>query len=360
MNIDRLIYGILQNAGIPYAAVRVYKDHCCLYSLNYCATGREKLNMYSLTKPVTAVCGLKLVENGAISLSDPVAKYVPAAADAYIIKDGKKVTVGDKMTIEHLFTMSSGLSYMVNDEVRELLKRKNNAASTEEVVNEMFRAPLCFEPGERFMYGFSHDVLGLVIEKASCRPFAEFVKRTVFEPIDMFDSGFHDTLDTLDVLGQYKYVDGSLTAVGSENTMSLGKYYESGGAGLISTVEDYIKFADMLASGGIGYNGYRILKEDTVNIMRSGRMKYLRINNSFTCIQGGDYDYGCGVRVRTKSTEWGLPKGEFGWDGAAGSYVMVDPVNRISVVIGMNLLLWTDVFMGKHLEIVKAVYDEIV
>ena len=157
-----------------------------------------------------------------------------------------------------------------------------------------------------------------------------------------------------------KRTGGSLTAVGSENTMSLGKYYESGGAGLISTVEDYIKFADMLASGGIGYNGYRILKEDTVNIMRSGRMKNLHINNSFTCIQGGDYDYGCGVRVRTKPTEWGLPKGEFGWDGAAGSYLMVDSVNRISVVIGMNLLLWTDVFMGKHLEIVKAVYDEIV
>lgn len=357
MNIDRKIYGILQNAGIPYAAIRVYKDHCCLYSLNYCATGREKLNMYSLTKPLTAVCGLKLIENGVINFSDPVAKYVPAAADAYVIKDGKKVTVGDKMTLEHLFTMSSGLSYTVNEEVRKLLKVTDNSASTEDVVNAMFKAPLCFEPGERFMYGFSHDVLGLVIEKASCRSFAEFMKKTVFEPLDMFDSGFHNNVD---VLGQYKYVDGALTAVGSENTMSLGKNYESGGAGLISTVEDYIKFADMLASGGIGYNSYRVLSEESVELMRTGKMGGLNINNSFTCIQGNDYDYGYGVRVRTKSTEWGLPAGEFGWDGAAGSYVMVDPVNRISVVIGMNMLLWTDVFMGKHLEIVKAVYNEIV
>ena len=354
MNADRKIYGILQSAGVPYAVVRVYKDHCCLYALNYCATGKEKLNMYSCTKPVTAVCGLKLIENGVISFNDPVAKYIPAARDAYVIKDGRKKSVGKKMTVEHLFTMSSGLSYTVN--ITELLKKTENAPSTEQVINELFKAPLMFEPGERFMYGFSHDVLGLVIEKASGRPFSEFVKKTVFEPLDMFDSGFHNTLD---VMGQYRYINGALMPLGSENTMSMGKNYESGGAGLISTAEDYIKFADMLASNGTGYNGYRILSEDTVRLMRSCKMKDLSINNSFTCIQGSDYDYGYGVRVRTNAAEWGLPAGEFGWDGAAGSYMMVDPVNRISVVIGMNLLSWTDVFLGKHLEIVKSVYSEI-
>lgn len=356
MNLDRIIYGILQDAGIPYAAVRIYKDHCCLYSLNYCATGKEKLNMYSCTKPLTAVCGLKLIENGVISFSDPVARYIPAAAEAYVTVDGKKKIVGENLKIEHLFTMSSGLSYGINGEVKELLKKTNNSATTEEVISAMFKAPLMFEPGNRFMYGFSHDVLGLVIEKASGRPFSKFVKRNIFEPLDMYDSGFHNTPD---VMGQYRYTDGKIEALGNENTMSLGENYESGGAGLISTAEDYIKFADMLASNGTGYNGYRVLNEETVKLMHTEKMKNLNVKNSFTCIQGDDYDYGYGVRVRTKATEWGLPAGEFGWDGAAGSYVLIDPVNRISVFIGMNLLAWTDVFTGKHLEIVKAVYNEI-
>lgn len=113
--------------------------------------------------------------------------------------------------------------------------------------------------------------------------------------------------------------------------------YESGGAGLVFTVEDYIRFADALACGGISANGYQVVKEETLQKLVSKQFKTISVNNGFTCVQGEDYGYGLGGRVRGKTTEWGLNKGEFGWDGAAGAYVMVDPEKKVSVFIGMHL-----------------------
>ena len=89
------------------------------------------------------------------------------------------------------------------------------------------------------------------------------------------------------------------------------------------------------------------------------RLTKICIDGGFTCLQGNDYGYGLGVRTRTVATEWGLPVGEFGWDGAAGSYLLADPKNKISVFIGMHLKSWPKVFVGKHLEIVKRIYEEL-
>ncbi|MBR6795040.1 MAG: serine hydrolase, partial [Clostridia bacterium] len=80
--------------------------------------------------------------------------------------------------------------------------------------------------------------------------------------------------------------------------------------------------------------------------------------NQFTCLQGRDYGYGFGVRVRKVATDWGLPQGEFGWDGAAGSYLMIDPINKVSIVMGMNVKGWPSIFQDKHLEIVKLIYEK--
>ena len=136
------------------------------------------------------------------------------------------------------------------------------------------------------------------------------------------------------------------------------KAYESGGAGLSSTVEDYSLFAEALACGGTGKNGYQVIKKETVALLCSKQLDGLSLNNAFTCIQGDDYDYGLGVRIRNKDTAWGLEKGEFGWDGAAGSYVMVDPKREVSVFIGMHVLDWPTIFMEKHLQIVEQLYKE--
>ena len=102
-------------------------------------------------------------------------------------------------------------------------------------------------------------------------------------------------------------------------------------------------------------NDCRLLKEGTVELLRQETIASLGVDNSLTCVQGDEYGYGLGVRVRKKTTEWGLPIGEFGWDGAAGTYIMVDPINKISVVIGMHLRGWPNVFRGEHLRLVQCV-----
>ena len=113
-----------------------------------------------------------------------------------------------------------------------------------------------------------------------------------------------------------------------------------------------------MACDGVAANGYQVLRKETLQQLVLGHLKEISVNNGFTCIQGEDYGYGLGVRVRQKTTDWGLSKGEFGWDGAAGSYVMVDPKKKISVFIGMHLRNWPAVFVGKHLEIVEKIYRE--
>lgn len=139
--------------------------------------------------------------------------------------------------------------------------------------------------------------------------------------------------------------------------MILSKNYESGGAGLISTVEDYAKFSRFLAQGGVNVMGERLLGESYIKLMASEQVGKIAVKNNFTCGQCDDYGYGFGVRVRKYPAKWGLPQGEYGWDGAAGSYQMIDPKNKISIVIGMNILGWSYLFTGEHLEIVRAIYD---
>ena len=97
----------------------------------------------------------------------------------------------------------------------------------------------------------------------------------------------------------------------------------------------------------------------TPTILTSEQLKEISISNNFACVQGGDYGYGLGVRIRQKPTEWGLNKGEFGWDGAAGSYVMMDPNKKVSIFIGLHLRNWPVSFMGKHLPIVEKIYTEL-
>ena len=124
-------------------------------------------------------------------------------------------------------------------------------------------------------------------------------------------------------------------------------------------MEDYAKFALAMANDGKGENGAQILKPETIKDIYSPVLASISVNNGFTCVQGKDYGYGLGVRTRIRETEWGLPKGEFGWDGAAGSYLMVDPVNKVTVVVGMHIRNWTPIFSGEHLKIVELIYKHI-
>jgi len=346
--------------GIPYLDVIVHKDNKELlryYNAKGGASGKEKLFMYSCTKPLTVASAIKLVEDGRLSLETPVEDIIPAYRDVYLEKDGVRRAPKTKMTVRHLFTMTAGLTYNGGMyPIEEAYQNRGEKSATLAIAESFAKAPLQSEPGEIFRYSLCHDVLGAVIECVSGMRFSEYMKKVILDPLGMHDTYFTNPNNPEAAELYASSNDGVISRVEKVNSLVYRDGYESGGAGLISTVEDYAKFAAMLAAGGVGADGVRVLSEGSVRALREQQISSVSVESGFTCVQGEEYGYGLGVRTRTEPTEWGLPVGEFGWDGAAGSYLMVDPVNKISVVVGMHVRGWPPVFRGKHLEIVKQVY----
>ena len=345
--------------GVPYCDVLCSKGNGevfrCIYGEN--ATGKEYLRMYSCSKPVTAIAAMILAERGLLHFDDEAEKYIPELSGAFLINgSGQKVFPRKKITVRHLLTMTAGFSYDVNTVPIRKLQKDNPFASLKDFISTFVQSPLSFEPGEEFRYGLCYDVLAGVIEAAAEKKFSEFVKENIFQPLEMGDSYFDNRIASCSEMYQAEE-NGKISLADAKNHLILSQNYESGGAGLISTVEDYAKFARFLALGGVNARGERLLGESYLKLMASEQTEKIAIKNNFTCVQGDDYCYGFGVRVRKRATDWGLPPGEYGWDGAAGSYLMIDPKNKISIVIGMNILGWPYVFSGKHTEIVHAIYN---
>lgn len=354
---------LIADKGIPYLDICMSKGEKILFrhfaSKDRKATGRERLFLFSCSKPLTVIGAMRLIEEGKLGLDDEVEKYLPAFANAFTLDErGNRLPVKTKMTVRHLFTMSGGLSY--NTQTEEICKVKaqtDGKGTTEEFVNAFARTPLLFDPGERFEYSLCHDVLAAVAEKAAGKRFSQYMQEAVFSPLGMQDTGFHtESAGMADMY--FCQPSGDIKQMEPQNGLVLGENYDSGGAGVIGTVDDYVKFAQALACDGVANNGYRLIGAETLKAVRTPQHTAMSVKNSFTCIQGEDYAYGLGMRTRKKETEWGLPVGEFGWDGAAGTYLMVDPERKISVVIGMHLMEWPHVFVGEHLQLVKCLYED--
>ena len=361
MTTQEFIEQLRQETGVPYIDVICKEKHETIfrYASGEGVTGKELLHMYSCSKVITAVAALRLVEEGKLSLEDKVCTYLPEIEQAFVVNEnGEKRIVGQDMTVRHLFTMTAGFTYnLATEPIQQLIKESDGKAILREFIPKFVETPLSFVPGEKFQYSLCHDVLAAVVEVVSGKRFSAYIKETIFDPLGMSNSCFDNSEEG--VFEMYAAsVTGEISLHKDGKLLMPTKSYESGGAGLASTVEDYSLFAEALACGGKGKNGYQVIKEETLALLCTEQFKGLSLNNGFTCIQGDDYNYGLGVRVRCKDTDWGLEKGEFGWDGAAGSYVMVDPKREISVFIGMNVLNWPAVFMGKHLQIVEQIYKE--
>ena len=360
--IDKLI----EEKKLPLLDVIVYKNHEPIYRHWGSHSGKfgdkELLCMFSCTKVLTAVSGMKLIEEGKIALDDPVSKYIPAFAEAYTLdENGEKRP--EVIKVRHLFTMSSGFDYKIAiPEIVKLSKEEYDTASTIDVISQLLKKPLNFSPGKNFLYSLSHDALGALIEAVEGITLAEYMEKNIFEPLGMKNSTMksesyinnppinHDIIP-----GGYEVEKGN-----TYKHFHPTKNYSSGGAGLISTAEDLAIFADTLAAGGKAKDGYQLMNPETIEKMKEIHFLAIDVNNNYTCVQGKDYGYGLGVRVRTAPLECGIPKGEFGWDGAAGSYILVDTDNGISITMGMNIMNWPEVFRGEHLAIAKLIYRELI
>ncbi len=359
---EKYIDGLI-GERVPYLDVAVYREHRELFR-HYAGlspvSGKELLYMYSCTKPMTVTCAMRLIEEGRLHLSDRVGDILPAFRGAHLRDgEGNERPPREAPTVRHLLTMSVGLCYDGGRyyPIARALEERGERTPTRAVIDCLPESPLLFEPGERFQYSLCHDVLGAVIEEASGMRFSDYMRKVLIEPLGMENTRFGAPRNE-EIADIYTADDdGTVRRTEKENGLIFAAGYESGGAGLISTVDDYARFTDMLASGGTAASGERILSEESLRLMRTPVFSGISIDGGFTCVQGREYGYGLGVRTRTVATPWGLPVGEFGWDGAAGSYIMADPVNKISVTMGMHVMNWPAVFRGEHLEIVRRVYE---
>ena len=295
--------------------------------------------LYSATKPVTCAALLHLMEQGAFALSDPVSRFLPEFG-AVRLRGNRPVPV--PITMEHLFTMTAGLNYDLETQAIQQAAA-GGLAPTRKIVRAMAETPLSFVPGERWQYSLCHDVLCAVAEVITGEKFRDFVRRVIFSPLGMSDSfyGIPGEAENARMASLYRYSDESRTSrkIGRGCTFILGKEHDSGGAGMVSSAEDYIRFADALAAGGIGENGARILSPETVELMRENRLTPAAARSmDWPHLRG--YGYGLGVRTMMDPAASGAktPLGEFGWGGAAGAILIVEPRSRTAVYYAQHTL----------------------
>ena len=299
----------------------------------------------SMSKVITVAGIMQLYEKGLFKMWDPVYEYLPGFKDPKVAKekeDGSYEIVDAKgqVTMRQLFTMTSGVPYGWGDTAAgriRIEKEKEWEESGEpcpgavEYANLVGQLPLAFEPGERWMYGFSIDVLGAVIEVLSGKTLGEYLKENIFDPLGMKDTGFFVPEGKMGRVATLYYINEGLKP--QERWYESKKpEFESGGGGLYSTVHDYSRFAQMLLHGGT-LDGVRILGRKTVDLISTDHLTPEQRKGDSWDTQRG-YGYGLGVRVMTNPELAGIngSVGEWGWDGAFGNWFCVDPKEDLTCV----------------------------
>lgn len=324
--------------GIPGFDLIVYKDgECVLRNIGGYADkenkipmqGKEKFHIYSCSKLLTCVAAMQLWEKGMFSLEDKLSDYLPAFKEMTVKTENGIEKAKNPIFIHNLFSMTSGMNYnLKTPALLEYYGDGGNPCPTLEVVNLLAKTPLEFEPGEKWKYSLSHDVLAGLVEVLSGEKFEIYVKKNIFDPLGMVHSDFlHPVEDWEGFAKKYRYNKETGEFMPTrKNAYRPGDAYASGGAGCVSTVEDYIKFLEALRIGDV------ILKKDTIALMATDR---LTENQRSTYSYGnGAIGYGLGMRAPRND-----PKHtEFGWAGAAGAYASVDPVNNISFYYSQHVL----------------------
>ncbi len=321
--------------------------------------------LFSCTKVITCLAAMRLVEEGRLRLEDTLDKYLPEFANMKVkAGDGQIVDAKNKITILHLFTMSAGFTYdFGTPEFMEA--RANPKASTREIVSVLSRTPLEFEPGTNYRYSLCHDVLAAVIEVVSGMTFGDYLDMIMFTPLGIKNMGFHlSPSDEKRMTVQYSYdsVFNKATANAPYNNYCLSDKYESGGAGLYSNLSDYSKIIDAVANDGEAENGYRLLKKETVAMLGVNRLTTDAQFRTYTQSPRW-YGYGYGLCGRVMMNPLAsLSKsnvGEFGWDGAACSYAIIDPCEKLSVFLTTHVRGSSYLYERAHPCIRNLIYEAI-
>ncbi|MGG3456244.1 serine hydrolase domain-containing protein [Paenibacillus rhizolycopersici] len=304
--------------------------------------------LYSMTKPITATAIMILLERGKIDLFDPVSTYLPGFMNQRVEKNGELIPATREVNLHDLLNMTSGLIYdgpnQTGQHTQALFQELGirlfgqDPMSTTEFANRLGQGPLAFEPGSSWAYGTSADVLGAIVEAVSGMRYGDFLKKEIFEPLEMNDTGFWLPEESRNRLvhtyqdngegGLKLYMDNHLGII---HEMDRKPAFESGGAGLASTIEDAAKFTTMLLNGG-NLNGVQLLRPRTVQYLTSASLSDAQQKSFDSWHTLCGHSYGKQMRILTDAGQAGVigSQGEYGWDGWLGAYFCNSPQDRLT------------------------------
>ena len=322
--------------GVPGFDLAVYKSGECIwrYMNGYADlenkirhTGKERYNIYSCSKVITCVAALQLWEKGLFSLEDKFSLYMPEFEKMTVRTNEGIKEAKNPILVKHLFEMAAGFSYDIpSPSITKCQEETKGRCSTREFMKYLAQEPLWFEPGEYWAYSLCHDVLAAFVEVVSGEKFETYVEKNIFDVVGMNDSTFMLPKEELETIApQYRFENGKAVNVGKDIvTYKFGSEYASGGAGCISTVDDYVKFLEGLRLGVL-------LKPETVKLMSTDRLND-KTRREFWLKE--THGYGLGVRCAKGENN----RGEFGWGGAASAFLSLDLENELTIYFGCHLL----------------------
>ena len=302
--------------------------------------------IWSMTKPVTTVAAMILVDEGKLKLDDPVDQYLPGFAQAgvFVGMEGEQMRTEPlvrAVTIRDLMRHTAGLTYGVfgNSPVDKLYRQKkvlDFENENAEMVRELVTIPLIDQPGTRFNYSMAADVLGHVVEKVSGQSLDRFMRERIFEPLGMLDTGFQVPDESISRFAtSYSATPGAGLQVydqPDESRFAKPAVFLSGGGGLVSTASDYLRFAQMMLNDG-EFAGERILKPTSVEAMISNQLPTKALPYKMFGFPRPGLGFGLGVRVVMEAKLPGQVVGEYGWDGIASTHYWAVQEQQLAVVV---------------------------
>ena len=307
------------------------------------------IRIYSMTKPITSAAALMLVDDGKLDLDEPVARFFPEWRDQTAYEGDEIVRVDPPVTAKHLLLHTSGLSYgYVGDSPVDKAYREAGliddwdylVRDTDILVQKLGGIPLLFQPGTRWHYGFSTDVLGQLVERASGLPLDDFLDERMFRPLGMDDVFFDVSAEVVHRFGtNHEFKDGNFVVQDNprEDPEFIGVTFLSGGGGLVMPAESYLRFCQMILNGGV-LDGTRVLEPETVALMTTDQLPEGIWPNS---------GFGLGFAVVTEDGG-STPRGSYSWGGAAGTFFWIDPGNELVAV-----------FMPQYIGMPNAIQEEL-
>lgn len=337
--------GLLQGAAIvvEHKGKRVYENH-------YEPDREDSIyKIFSMTKPITAVAAMMLYESGELDLMSRVSDYLPGYRDCKVVSSDGIRRAQNQITIKDLLNMTSGIVYSGDfGEAERLMTKIYREARTQsksgilrtntDICNKLAEAGVAFEPGEAFRYGHSADILGGVIEVISGMKLSDYFREKIFTPLNMEDTDFkigegkefrQAVLYRRDKKGKAVRAEDDVRRRLEMETPSKDPWFEQGGSGLYSTTADYARFAQFLLNKG-SYHGKELIGRRTMEFMVTPQLNPAQLH-SFDLESCKGYSYGNYFRILTDPAFAcsNGSVGEYGWDGAGGSYFFVDPTEEL-------------------------------